>query len=100
MQVLSIVDTALHLMKSPSGSSSIFTSNQPFAGLIGPILESTVTGTEPVKELILDFSYIGVSLIDSIPQVFDLLRRQIRPTAMHDALSEVNDLLVKMMTCF
>uniref|UniRef100_A0A7I4B673 Uncharacterized protein n=1 Tax=Physcomitrium patens TaxID=3218 RepID=A0A7I4B673_PHYPA len=68
IRVLSIVDTALHLMKSPSGSSSIFTSNQPFAGLIGPILESTVTGTEPVKELILDFSYIGVSLIDSIPQ--------------------------------
>lgn len=57
-------------MKSLSESSSVFASNQPFATAGSRILESTVTDTESVKELFVDFSYIGVSLIDSVPQVY------------------------------
>ncbi|KAG0604647.1 hypothetical protein M758_10G186100 [Ceratodon purpureus] len=68
IRVLSIADTSLHLMKSPSESSSVFASNQPFATPGSRILESTVTDTESVKELIVNFSHIGVSLIDSVPQ--------------------------------
>lgn len=74
VQVLSIADTSLHLMKNPSDSSSVFPSNQPFATPNSRILESTVTDTESVMELFVDFSYIGVSLIDSVPQVYNLLR--------------------------
>jgi hypothetical protein len=61
-------------MKSPSESSSVFASNEPFASPSNRISESTVTDTESVKELFVEFSYIGVSLIDSVPQVYILLR--------------------------
>ena len=61
-------------MKSPSEISNVLTLNQPFAAPSSRVLKSTVTNTESVTELFVDFSYIGVSLIDSVPQVYVLLR--------------------------
>jgi hypothetical protein len=67
LQVLSIVDTAIHTMKSPFESCSVDPSSQQFAVTSSRILEPD---TESLIELLLDLSYIGLSFIDSTPQVF------------------------------